>query len=143
MTFLRHSGISVEGVLAIPLSDFERQFEGVVRDDNGRLMTPAEVRRHFEEAKAQGHRILPMNGKCEGWDYHTGCPGHPMEPEKLRYLKIALHGGGSYVQPLSQVHQAIDGELDGLQVGDKITLDFELIEMTEDEYENLAEFAGH
>jgi hypothetical protein len=61
----------------------------------------------------------------------------------MRYMKITLHGGGSYVQPLDKIHQAIDGELDGLQVDDKITLDFELVEMDEDEYENLMEFAGH
>jgi hypothetical protein len=58
-------------------------------------------------------------------------------------MKITLHGGGSYVQPLDKIHQAIDGELDGLQLDDKITIDFELVEMDEDEYENLMEFAGH
>jgi hypothetical protein len=60
-----------------------------------------------------------------------------------RYMKITLHGGGSYVQPLDKIHQALDGELDGLQLDDKITLDFELVEMDDDEYENLMEFAGH
>lgn len=62
---------------------------------------------------------------------------------KKQYLQIKLHGGNCYVQPLSEIHQAIDGELDGLQIGDKITLDFELVEMTEEEYEKLADFAGH
>ena len=57
------------------------------------------------------------------------------------YLKIRLVGGGVYVQPLSKVADAIDGELDGAEVGSRWEL--ELVEMTAEEYEGLPEFTGH
>lgn len=60
-----------------------------------------------------------------------------------KYIKITLHGGGSYVQPLNEIPNAMDGELDGLEIGDKITLDFEAIEMADEEYQKLPDFAGH
>lgn len=61
----------------------------------------------------------------------------------MKYIKIALDGGGSFLVPESIIGEAVKAELEDLQVGDKLTFDFELIEMTEDEYENLAEFEGH
>jgi hypothetical protein len=60
-----------------------------------------------------------------------------------RYIKIKLHGGGSYIQPALEILNAIDGELDGLEIGDKITIDLELVEMTDEEYNKLPEFTGH
>jgi len=60
-----------------------------------------------------------------------------------RYIKVRLHGGNSYIQPVSEIFTAIDGELDGLCIGDKITLDFEAVDITDEEYENLPEFEGH
>jgi len=62
---------------------------------------------------------------------------------KKTYIQVTLHGGGSYVQPMKEIHQSIDSELDGLMVGDKITLDFEIVELEDEEYENLMEFDGH
>jgi hypothetical protein len=59
------------------------------------------------------------------------------------YIKIKLHDGGSYLVPESKVGEAIKGELEALQMGDMLTFDFEMVELTEDEYENLAEFDGH
>jgi len=61
----------------------------------------------------------------------------------MKYIKIALHDGGSFVVPESRIGEVLKGELEDIQIGDKLTFDFELIEMTEDEYENLAEFEGH
>jgi hypothetical protein len=60
-----------------------------------------------------------------------------------KYMKIRLHGGGSYLQPLDKIHEAIDNELCDIQIGDTITLDFELVEMDDEEYESLVEFDGH
>lgn len=65
------------------------------------------------------------------------------EEVKQRYCKITLNGGGSYIQPMDQLHNALDGELDGLDIGEERTLSFELVEMTKTEYESLPEFAGH
>ncbi len=62
---------------------------------------------------------------------------------KKRYIKIRLHDGGSYVVPPNKVSEAVGNELDDIQMGDTITLDFELIEMDDEEYANLMEFDGH
>ena len=62
---------------------------------------------------------------------------------KTKYIKITLEGGGSYVQPIEELENAIDGELNGIDVGDKATLTFEPVAMTDEEYENLPEFMGH
>jgi hypothetical protein len=47
---------------------------------------------------------------------------------------------GSYIQKLDAIKDAIDGEMDGIEVGEKITL--ECVEMSKEEYEKLQEFAG-
>ena len=60
-----------------------------------------------------------------------------------KYIKIKLHGGNSYIQPILDLLTAIDGELDGLEIGDKITIDLEPVEMTDEEYNKLPEFTGH
>jgi hypothetical protein len=60
-----------------------------------------------------------------------------------KYIKIKLHGARSYIQPIEELATAIEGELDGLSIGEKITLDFEPIDMTEEEYNELPEFDGH
>jgi hypothetical protein len=66
-----------------------------------------------------------------------------MERKVMTYIKILLHGGGSFLVPADTVGKAIKAELEHLQFGDVLTFDFERIEMTEEEYENLAEFDGH
>lgn len=57
------------------------------------------------------------------------------------YAQIALEGGGSYTQPLDTLSVAIDAELDGAEVGTKLTI--EVISMTPAEYAALPEFDGH
>lgn len=59
----------------------------------------------------------------------------------MAYIRITLDGGGSYVQPMDDVLEALDAELDVLPVGDKLTI--EIIEMSDDEYRRLPEFRGH
>jgi len=60
-----------------------------------------------------------------------------------KYVKITLHGGNSYIQPVPDLPTAIDGELDGVPIGEKITLSLEPVELTDEEYNNLPEFMGH
>ena len=54
----------------------KRDYEKMFRHDDGRFMTPdeakAELLRHLES----GRRLLPY-GKCDGFNFSTGCPGHP------------------------------------------------------------------
>jgi hypothetical protein len=58
----------------------------------------------------------------------------------MKYIKIIRNGHGGYIQPLHEMANAIDGEFDGSEIGDTITL--KLVEMSEEEYENLPEFTG-
>lgn len=82
MKTTHHLYIDVNGVLKMRESEFNRQFEGVVRDDNGRLMSVAEVRKYFEDARAKGHRVVPTTSECIGFDFQTGCPGHQVKELK-------------------------------------------------------------
>lgn len=59
------------------------------------------------------------------------------------FIRVSLNGGGSYVQPIDSIADAIEGETDGLSLGDKITLTLEVIEMSQEQYDRLPEFAGH
>ncbi len=64
---------------------------------------------------------------------------------KAKYVKITnvTAGGSHYVQPVTEIHSALDGELDCLAEGGPITLKFEAVEMTDEEYAALPEFPGH
>jgi len=57
--------------------------------------------------------------------------------------KITLVGGGTYVQPESELRNALDAETDGMEVGDSITLQIAKIEIDDKEYNKLPEFTGH
>lgn len=59
-----------------------------------------------------------------------------------KYVQIKLKGHGGYVQPRSELMQAIDAELDSLDEG-TITLTFDNVIMTDEEYSKLPEFTGH
>jgi hypothetical protein len=58
-----------------------------------------------------------------------------------KYCRITSSHGGSYVQPYSDIRQALDGELDGLSEGEKLTVEF--VDITDEEYRQLPEFKGH
>ena len=61
----------------------------------------------------------------------------------MKFVKMYLQGGNSYIQPRDEVCNAVDGELDALDEHNEIVLRFTLIDMTEEEYQKLPEFAGH
>lgn len=64
---------------------------------------------------------------------------------KGKYFIFTLVGEGSYIQPLEGLMTALDGELDdfkGGYIGDKIAIELEIIEMTDEEYDALPEFPG-
>lgn len=71
-------------------------------------------------------------------DCLTGLCGHMASKV---YARVSLAGGGSYVQPLDEIHQAIDGELYDADPGTKLTI--ELIEMNECTYLVTPDFQGH
>jgi len=57
-----------------------------------------------------------------------------------KYVRITRKESAGYIQPLNELATALDGEFDGAEVGDQVTL--ELIEMEESDYEALPEFGG-
>jgi hypothetical protein len=68
-----HMCLDIRGALSLP----DRKLKGWFRHDDGRLMQPREVREALMDALAEGKRVLPMGGPCDGFDYQHGCPGHP------------------------------------------------------------------
>jgi len=50
----------------------------ITRDD-GTTYTANELKAAFLDELAEGHEVLPIGSPCEGFDYKSGCPGHPVE----------------------------------------------------------------
>lgn len=63
---------------------------------------------------------------------------------KHKYVKITTNATqGSYIQPMSELANALDAEFDDaefMDAGFKVCL--ELVDMTDEEYEKLPEFQG-
>ena len=49
----------------------------VVRDSAGNFMTPARVKKAFQQFLAEGKRVIPF-GECDNFDFQKGCLGHPV-----------------------------------------------------------------
>lgn len=77
MSTVIHCSVDVRGVLKYPLRQFKRVTQWILKPDGTRF-TPDELREALMDELANGHERLPM-GECEGFDYKTGCPGHPSE----------------------------------------------------------------
>jgi len=77
-----HCHISVRGYIE-RLSCRSREAKRVVRGMtvNGRQATPEEAREWLMDQLAQGHEAVPIGDPCDGWDWKTGCQGHPCEME--------------------------------------------------------------
>jgi hypothetical protein len=73
-----HMHLDVKGLLLhrdAALRPYRRAFTV----DGRRTETVADVRRVLVDALSAGMLFLPVGPPCEGWSYHTGCPGHPQE----------------------------------------------------------------
>lgn len=61
---------------------------------------------------------------------------------KSKYVKVTnVEARGSFIQKTSEIQDVIDGELDDLTY--PVTLKFEAVEMTDEEYAALPDFAGY
>lgn len=69
----RHLSISVRGALKWPDEDLSGLFEDM---DTGDSLTADEAREYLQECLAEGKGKIPC-GKCDNFDYKTGCKGHP------------------------------------------------------------------
>jgi len=56
---------------------------------------------------------------------------------KAPYIKINLHGGGSYIEPESTIVEAILNELEVLDDGEQITLTLTPMYISDDEFNSL------
>ncbi|WP_017234946.1 hypothetical protein [Pandoraea sp. B-6] len=55
-----------------------RDFKGMFKHDDGRMMTPAEAKAELLDELSQGHNFIPF-GKCDNFDHKEhGCMGHPV-----------------------------------------------------------------
>lgn len=73
--------------------------------------------------------------------------------EKKLYIKISRYEEisnadiwtclGSYIQPVSEVANAIDGEMDSAHEDSKFKIELTPVFMTEEEYRKLPEFTGY
>lgn len=72
-----HLRVDIQGLL----NHYHRKsMKGLMRNDDGRLMTDKEVRVELQRHLSLGHTILPMcdnSEDCPDFDYFGGgCPGH-------------------------------------------------------------------
>lgn len=70
-----HMCLSLEGAL---MNFKAKHWKNCVTDDDGRTMTPEQVKREFIKLLGEGKRVIPYGKPCEGFSYQTGCPGHPI-----------------------------------------------------------------
>lgn len=56
-----------------------RQLGQMFRRDDGSYASADEAFEFLADELAKGHRVLPMGNPCPGFNYETGCPGHPQE----------------------------------------------------------------
>lgn len=93
-----HMCLDVRGAL---MNWSDREFRGVFKHDDGRPMSVREAKNALMDEIAKGHEVIPCVNDCEGFDYKTGCPGHPVdEPEsisaalpQLENLSAQVNGG--------------------------------------------------
>lgn len=53
----------------------DRQWRGVLSDDNGRVLSPKEAKLYLMDEIAKGYRVIPCS-PCDNFDYQKGCLGH-------------------------------------------------------------------
>lgn len=54
--------------------------------DNGKDCTDKEARDYLKECQDKGWRVIPLNDKCDKFDYQTGCPGHEIKEENEYFI---------------------------------------------------------
>lgn len=68
-----HVSLSVRGALNWP----KRKLSIFRNPTTGRAASPDDVRQWLMDHLASGHEVIPLTEDCEGFDFKTGCPGHP------------------------------------------------------------------
>lgn len=71
-----HMCICIAGIL----KRRNKELDGLFTTDDGYEISAAGARKYLCEQQALGRRVLPM-GKCDNFDYQTGCRGHEIPDE--------------------------------------------------------------
>lgn len=72
----RHMSVNLEGMLR----NYKGKKINVMEDDDGRILTDKEARAEIARLQALGHKLMPTNKNCEGFDpFEKGCPGHEVK----------------------------------------------------------------
>lgn len=53
----------------------KKSMQGLLCDEDGRELSDAEVRKHFQEKRAEGWKII-LPSDCDNFDKTKGCLGH-------------------------------------------------------------------
>lgn len=69
--------LSVRGALGWSKKELMHARSWITHDD-GRPTTVQDVREWLMDELAKGHEVYPF-GKCDNFDWKTGCKGHPDE----------------------------------------------------------------
>lgn len=72
-----HMCLSIRGMLSKPAREFNRASKAF-KDNNGKQMTPQQVRDELFNELAKGHEVLPL-GECDNFDHVEGCLGHEIK----------------------------------------------------------------
>jgi hypothetical protein len=85
-----HMCLDIRGALKWP----KRRLKGMLVDELGRRLSADEVREALLDELVDGKRVLPLGPPCDGFDYVTGCPGHPLdEPKHISEVKLPAECG--------------------------------------------------
>ncbi len=76
-----HFCVCVRGLLGFPNRKLEKEWRGTFSVDGRKLMTAEEIRDCLMDQLSVGREVLPMGPPCPGFDYKTGCPGHPVDDQ--------------------------------------------------------------
>jgi hypothetical protein len=81
MKMIRHMSCNIAGLIR---NTGKKSMKGFFTMDNGKDCTNKEARDYLQECLSKGWRVIPFNGKCDNFDYQTGCPGHTIEDEPIK-----------------------------------------------------------
>lgn len=75
-----HLSLDIQGFLMnhTRKSDYARMF----KHDDGRPMSATEAKTELLNQLSMGRKLLPC-GKCDGFSYETGCPGHVVDDSEI------------------------------------------------------------
>lgn len=79
MAEIRHISLDIRGFLMNHTAD--RDYRGIFRYDDGKLMSGHEAKFELLRQLSLGRKVIPAVG-CNNFDYETGCKGHQVQDLK-------------------------------------------------------------